>query len=839
MRTSAPYRALPITLATFALLTANLLAGPDVQSDSPVLCFARELAGQRTIKAKVRRDGSDAYRFSIGADGTIDVESGSERGVLYAVYDVLAGKTSGDEKPAFSIRGLYPCEAYQRMTPEMMRRMIDRMGRWRMNTLPVISDYGYKDLAGLINKECSKRGIDVIHYSYCQLAFSRGIPRDCFAVDSQGKPRPPHDHLENEDRLCASNPKALALFRQGVQKYLREYPDRRRLLFATADGNDYCQCGSCRRLGPLGQAMPFFQVFMEESEGRNLWREWLVYFQRYQLPKDMTATVRADAIMFDTHTRDPYVPLHDPGLKAAKDWAHTAIDPRAKDLTSNRYLFDRLLEWRTAYPGKLYVHENLMIQGAYGVPRFNTRVYLEDLRQFQKARIDGVVYEAFECGIRPFVPMFDVLAQALWEPTAQYKVNDDAFPELHVFYRLVGEFHRRQDWSSVRRLMDYLLARPDREEFDWLFIGYNSMKIAFKRQPSLNLTEEEKELVTKRKLWDYMEGLPDGRRKVGRLIEQIAQKLSSIPVENRCPLVASRAMAQMAGDEFPSELVNFAPYEGNPVFMGRGPGYWDAHIRERGWILRDGDLWRMWYTGYRQEGMTYLGYATSPDGLNWKRYGDKPLYTQHLVEDMTVVKHQGKYYMFDEGRNNAQKSDRIDLLSSDDGIRWQRHGELDIRRKDGQPIGDVPIGTPTVWWENGRWYLLYEINGDAAILLAVSEDLERWTNVRDEPVLRPGPDSYDRCQIAPNQIVPYKGRYYLYYHGTGDATNLHWTTNVAVSSDLLQWKKYPRNPLFSAQENKSSGILVHDGRQFRLYTMHERVCAHFPKRTPTTKESLR
>ena len=168
---------------------------------SPVLQFARQSAEGRPVRAVVCNDGSDAYRFTVAADGGIDVESGSERGVLYAVYDVLAGKTSGDCKPAFSIRGLFPCGTEQRHTPEMLRRLIDRMGHWRMNALRVITQHGYREHAALIEEECAERGIEVVHYTYCQLAFCDGIPRRCFAVDRDGKPRPPGDRLETEDRL--------------------------------------------------------------------------------------------------------------------------------------------------------------------------------------------------------------------------------------------------------------------------------------------------------------------------------------------------------------------------------------------------------------------------------------------------------------------------------------------------------------------------------------------------------------------------------------------------------------------------------------------------------------
>ena len=67
-------------------------------------------------------------------------------------------------------------------------------------------------------------------------------------------------------------------------------------------------------------------------------------------------------------------------------------------------------------------------------------------------------------------------------------------------------------------------------------------------------------------------------------------------------------------------------------------------------------------------------------------------------------------------------------------------------------------------------------------------------------------------------------------HGTAaERSPSLWSTNVATSTDLIHWKKYPNNPLLPIEANKSSGILVHDGRQFRLYTMHDTVHLHFPK----------
>jgi predicted GH43/DUF377 family glycosyl hydrolase len=230
----------------------------------------------------------------------------------------------------------------------------------------------------------------------------------------------------------------------------------------------------------------------------------------------------------------------------------------------------------------------------------------------------------------------------------------------------------------------------------------------------------------------------------------------------------------------------------------------------------------MWYTGYQADGPMKLGYATSPDGITWTRYGDRPIYDEHWVEDMMVVPHGGKYYMFSEGLQ-----DRAQLMTSADGIRWTREWTLDVRRQNGDPISEGPYGTPTAWYADNRWWLLYERRDDA-VWLASSTDLKKWTNLQDEPVLRPGPGKYDNQKVAVNQLLSFHGRYYVYYHGRGE-TDGNWTTNLATSTDLRNWKKYEHNPLLPVRANKSSGFVILDGNKLRLYTMHNEVHLHFPR----------
>jgi predicted GH43/DUF377 family glycosyl hydrolase len=305
-----------------------------------------------------------------------------------------------------------------------------------------------------------------------------------------------------------------------------------------------------------------------------------------------------------------------------------------------------------------------------------------------------------------------------------------------------------------------------------------------------------------------------------------AKTLAALPA---VALLAALPAVCPAGDgKFPPELVRFRPADKEPVFAGAGPGHWDAAIRERGWILREGDTYRMWYTGYdgTGAGLKRLGLATSRDGVHWTRHPGNPLSGDHWVEDVMVVKDGGTYYLFAEGRG-----DRAHLFTSKDGLAWKRVGPLDVRLTNGKPIPDGPYGTPTAFKEKGIWYLFYE-RGDRGVWLAQSRDRKVWTNVRDEPVLTPGPAAYDRDLIALNQVIAHKGRYYAYYHGsarTGPTKGL-WSTAVATSTDLVHWEKYADNPLLPTRANQSSGILVPDGDKFRLYTMHPAVRLHRPRR---------
>jgi beta-1,2-mannobiose phosphorylase / 1,2-beta-oligomannan phosphorylase len=284
-------------------------------------------------------------------------------------------------------------------------------------------------------------------------------------------------------------------------------------------------------------------------------------------------------------------------------------------------------------------------------------------------------------------------------------------------------------------------------------------------------------------------------------------------------LVTALSQASNAQIEppFPDSLTQWVQDPKEAIFQGAGGDAWDAKIRERGWILRVGDEFRLYYTGYNDtlSPTRFLGLATSKDCVHWERHPANPLFTKTWVEDMCVLKVNDGYVMFAEGLN-----DIAHLLKSTDGIQWNEVGPLDIRRVDGAPIAPGPYGTPTVWIEDGTYYLFYE-RGDQGVWLATSTDLKTWTNRSDDPVIPMGPDPYDQAAVAVNQIINQGDWYYAVYHANSQRPWKEWTTCIARSKDLVHWEKHPGNPIVS--NNSSSGLFVTTPDGLKLYTMHPEV----------------
>ena len=97
-------------------------------------------------------------------------------------------------------------------------------------------------------------------------------------------------------------------------------------------------------------------------------------------------------------------------------------------------------------------------------------------------------------------------------------------------------------------------------------------------------------------------------------------------------------------------------------------------------------LYELWYSAGEQYEPNAIGYATSRDGLNWKKLAVNPVFAadrnneweKHKVTGCQVILQDDWYVMFYIGFRNEHHA-QIGLARSRDGVtNWQRHPENPI-----------------------------------------------------------------------------------------------------------------------------------------------------------------
>ena len=97
----------------------------------------------------------------------------------------------------------------------------------------------------------------------------------------------------------------------------------------------------------------------------------------------------------------------------------------------------------------------------------------------------------------------------------------------------------------------------------------------------------------------------------------------------------STSVMSVSGASFeafdPFSPIHWTKYEGNLVLQPDPPGSWDAGEIENPSVIKDGNIYKMWYTGEaseeEEETSGGIGYATSTDGIHWTKYEGNPVLT--------------------------------------------------------------------------------------------------------------------------------------------------------------------------------------------------------------------
>ena len=198
-------------------------------------------------------------------------------------------------------------------------------------------------------------------------------------------------------------------------------------------------------------------------------------------------------------------------------------------------------------------------------------------------------------------------------------------------------------------------------------------------------------------------------------------------------------------------------------------------------VIKQGGFYRMWYTGQADAGQptghSAIGYATSNDGVTWKRMSDKPVLSADQPWEKVAVmcpnviwdKKAGLYKMWYSG-GEQYEPDAIGYATSPDGMVWTKHKDNPIFKSD-----------PTIEWEqdkvtacqvvkDGKWYLMFYIGfrdvDHAQIGIARSKDgITNWQRLSVNPIIRPGQDQWDADACYKPYAIFDGKKWLLWYNG--------------------------------------------------------------------------
>jgi len=199
---------------------------------------------------------------------------------------------------------------------------------------------------------------------------------------------------------------------------------------------------------------------------------------------------------------------------------------------------------------------------------------------------------------------------------------------------------------------------------------------------------------------------------------------------------------------------------------------WEEDINRPAVVKRAGG-YRLWYTG-QAHGRSWIGYATSADGKVWKRMSAQP------------------------------------VLSADQP--WEK-----VAVMCPHVIWDEEMKQFRMWYSGGEQY---EPN---AIGYATSPDGLHWTKHAGNPVFGPGTDKmFDQSRVAGCQVVHHGGWYYMFYIGYRDID--HAQIGIARSRDgLTGWERHPDNPLIRPGQDSwdhdacYKPFAIFDGKRWLLW----------------------
>jgi len=242
-----------------------------------------------------------------------------------------------------------------------------------------------------------------------------------------------------------------------------------------------------------------------------------------------------------------------------------------------------------------------------------------------------------------------------------------------------------------------------------------------------------------------------------------------------------------------STSAGWRKYEGNPVLGGKLGTCFDVAV------LKDKDCYRMYFSWRPKRSVAIV---ESSDGIHWGEprivLGPNPQSGwEGRINRPVVVKRKDEYDMWYTGQSRDRSW--IGYATSDDGVTWKRTSDKPVLSAE-EPWEKVAVMCPHVIWdeETGMfrmWYSGGEQYEPDAIGSATSPDGLHWTKHPSNPIFARNPgNAWERHKVTACQVIRHGDWHMMFYIGFRDVH--HAQIGLARSRDgLTNWQRHPGNPI--------------------------------------------
>ncbi|KAA3619566.1 MAG: T9SS C-terminal target domain-containing protein [Calditrichaeota bacterium] len=175
-----------------------------------------------------------------------------------------------------------------------------------------------------------------------------------------------------------------------------------------------------------------------------------------------------------------------------------------------------------------------------------------------------------------------------------------------------------------------------------------------------------------------------------------------------------------------------------PVLAKGSSGAWDESYAFRPVVLRSDTLYHMWYTGRSASDLWQTGYATSTFGITWDKHSNNPVlpigaagtWEDRAVAAGSILFEDGQYQMWYHGARNNLSDYNIGYATSPDGINWTKHPNNPILKSSTNGWDLINVGFPCVIKEGNRYRMWYTGRRSGSIdRLGYAEDFSKAAHV--------------------------------------------------------------------------------------------------------------